>query len=365
MKPIMIWIGCLLTWAWYPSCQPTDSDSATPPNQAQAAAKRPTVGVVHPARRAFSGTVELVGTVEPNQVVQLHAMESGYVQQINKDIGDPVRRGEVIARLENPELTRRLQRQEALMAAKASIFTRLDSLAQAAPGLVTLDEVEMAQAEYEMAQAEYEATQDRLAFLQVKSPFSGLVTRRYVDRGALIQSGTANPEAKPVVEVMEMATVRIRVPVPESDLRSIEVGTEAELRFPELDGAPRPVRVSRLSGALNPQSRSMVMELDLPNPKLAIKPGMYARVTIQLSTAEQALSVPQAALVVYQDEFFLYVVEEDTVRRRPLQRGVSNQDFFELLSPSFSETTQVIVRGKNLVEPGMHVQPLLIEDRHE
>jgi len=340
------------------SCNTKTNDSQTGNNQGPGT-KAPIVEVTTPRQRDFTAEINIVGTAKANQVVKLHAMESGFVRRMYKDIGDPVREGEMIAELENPEVTRSYQKQKALMEAKKSIYERLKSIAEKTPALTSLDQIETAEAEYESTLAEYKATADRLGFLKVKSPFSGVVTKRHVDKGALVQSGLTEDNAVPLVEVMELEVIRLGVPLPESDVSAVKVGTEASIVFPELAGQTFAAKVSRISRALNPRSKTMDIEIDIQNPDLEIKPGMYARVNMQISSRENVLSVPNTALVVYQDDFFVYVVESGAVNRVPIRSGLQNKDFFEILDADIKLDTKIITRGKNLVEPGMKVEPIL------
>jgi membrane fusion protein (multidrug efflux system) len=317
-----------------------------------------TVEVVNPKSRDFTAQISIVGTAKPNQVVKLHAMESGYVQKLHKDIGDPVKAGEVIAVLKNPEVERQYQKQKAMREAKKSIYDRLNSIAQKTPALTSLQQLETAKAEYESTQAEFNAMADRMGFLTVKSPFDGVVTKRFVDKGALVQSGISNSNALPLVEIMELKTIRLSVPLPETDVSTVKPGTKATVVFPELAGEVFEAEVSRLSRALNPGSKAMDVELDIENENLAIKPGMYAKVKMQISSRDGVLSVPNTALVVYQDDFFVYAVEGGIVKRLPIRSGLQNKDYFEILDADIKPSTQVIVRGKNLVEPGMKVEPI-------
>lgn len=355
---IQLWISALLLLTAACSGDGSETTDIAEASAAGRNGKLTTVEVVNPKARNFSAEISIVGTAKPNQVVQLHAMESGYVQKLHKDIGDPVKAGEVIAQLVNPEVSRQYQKQKALMEAKKSIYDRLDGIAQKTPALTSLDQVEMAKAEYESALAEFNAVADRTGFLKVKSPFDGIVTKRYVDKGALIQSGTTNPQAAPIVEVMELETIRLAVPLPESDVSAVEVGSKASIVFPELAGATFEAEVSRISRALNPKSKTMEVEIDVANPDLQIKPGMYAQVNMQASSREDVLSVPNTALVVYQDDFFIYTVENEQVQRIPIRQGLSNKDYFEILDANMQPNTQVVVRGKNLIEPGMRVEPI-------
>jgi len=117
--------------------------------------------------------------------------------------------------------------------------------------------------------------------------------------------------------------------------------------------------VSRISGALDASSRTMQVEIDIENSKGTIKSGMYAKVEIQINSSESVTSLPVTAQVMFQDKAYLYVVKEGKTERVPLQKGLSNKDYFEVLNTDISEESQIIVRGKNLVKPGQIVKPIL------
>ena len=363
-------IPWLLLWAQgliMTSCggEQNSAQTAAAQQTDEASAKAVTVEVVHPRARDFTSTVSVVGSAAPNQVVQLHAMESGFVTSIRKDIGDIVREGERIARLKNPELQRQYQKQKALMEAQKSIYTRLEGIADKTPALTTLDQVERAKADYQSVLAEYQATQDRLSFLSVNAPFDGIITQRFIDKGALVNSGLQKSNAPVLFEVMELATIRVQVPLPESDVHAVDVGTEARVVFPELPGKSYQAEVSRMAQALNPKSKTMELEIDLPNPDFVIKPGMYARVSMQVKSSDGVRSVPQPALVAQDDDFYLYTVENGIVKRMSIRRGLENKDYFEVLNATITDSTQVITRGKNLVKPGMKVNAIQKKAQHE
>lgn len=360
MKRHTKYIGILLPVLIFAGCgEKAAREITTDTSVGTGSTKIPTVEIVNPKERTFTAAINIIGTAKPNRIVKLHAMESGYVQKMYKDIGDVVKAGEVIARLENPELNRNAQKQKALKEAKRSIYDRLSGIADKTPALTSLDQVEMSKAEYEGALAEYNATADRIGFLKVKSPFNGVVTKRHVDKGALVQSGIAEAGAMPLVEVMELDIIRLAVSLPESDVSAVDIGTEVAVIFPELPGEVFEASVSRISRALNPRSKTMDIEIDIQNPEFKIKPGMYARVNMQISSRENVLSVPNTALIVYQDDFFIYVVDNGIVKRVSIRRGLDNKDYFEILDAGIKSTSQIITRGKNLVEPGMKVKAIL------
>jgi membrane fusion protein (multidrug efflux system) len=318
-----------------------------------------TVEVVKPQKRSFAAQRLITGAAHANRKIVLYAMESGYVESMRKDIGDAVKEGEIIAILKNPELIRQLENKQAQLGVKKNMYERLKSIYKKTPALTSIHVVETAEADYLSAKADVSIIQDRLNFLKVKAPFLGTITQRFIDKGTLVQSGLTQSNPQGIVELQQLNPIRLTIPVPESDLAIIDKGTKVSVYFPELPGTSFNSIVSRTSGALDPASRTMRVEIDIDNPKGMIKPGMYAKVEIQINSSESVASLPVTAQLKFQDKNYLYVVTDDKVSRIPLKKGLSNKDFFEVLNNDISDESMVIVRGKNLVKPGQIVEPIL------
>jgi len=317
------------------------------------------VEVVNPVGRSFTSEIIITGTAMPNQKVMLYAMEGGYIKQIFKDIGDKVQKGSVIAKLANPELHRKRERLSALTESKKVNYERLKASIDETPDLTPPKILEEAEAAYLSLNAELKGIQERQEFLNIKAPFSGIITQRFVDLGALIQSGLSNANASAIVEIQEIDPIRLSIPLPETDAEHIEKGSEVNVVFPELTGKSYSGVVSRTAGVLDFASKTMQVEVDLSNPNSKIKPGMYAKATILLSSRENVLSLPVTAQYIYEDELFLLVVKNGIVARIPLRKGLSNKDFFEVLNSEIDSSTQVIIKGKGLVNEGQNVSATL------
>ncbi len=360
LKYKYIVINLLTTMLVVASCRTQQQDNTNSTNTTIAeSGKIQSVEVVKPQKRSFVSEVLITGTARPNQIVILYAMESGYVKEITKDIGDNVRKGEIIAELENPEVVRQYEEMKAQTAAKKSIYERLKSTYEKTPALTPLQLVEDAQAEYLSVQAALNAARYRLSFLQVKAPFAGKITKRMVDIGALVQSGLTQTNPQGIVELQEISPIRLTIPLPESDIATINKGTEVTVTFPELPGEAFKAEVSRTADALDPASRTMQVEIDIDNPKELIKPGMYAKALIHISSRDEVLSLPVIAQVIWQNQPFVLVVKDNKVERIPVRIGLSNKDYFEVLNPDITGNSLVIVQGKGLVQPGDIVKPVL------
>lgn len=318
----------------------------------------PTVEVVNPQYRQFTETSSLVGTLRPYQQVKIYAMESGYVKSINKDIGDLVKANEIVARLENPELKRKLQEVEAKYEVKRSIYQRLRLIYDRTPDLTTIEQLEVAEAEYESSKAMLNAVKDQIEFLTVRAPFSGVVTERYVDIGALVQSGLSNSSAHPIVNIMDISKLRLNIHVPESDVSTLKVGDNLSVIFPELAGETFEASISRIANALDPTTKTMRIEVDISNKDLKFKPGMYARIELVINARSNVLSVPNTAISVEKNQYFIYKVLDEKVVKLSVRLGVQNKNYVEILDSELKSDDQVIVTGKQLISPNMKVEAI-------
>jgi len=359
LKSLIFGLIVVLVLTALASCQ---SEIEEKTDQGAESEKIQRVEVILPEERSFTAEILITGTAMPNQKVMLHAMESGYVKAVHKDIGDLVQKGSVIVELSNPELYRMNQKLTALVDAKKAIYERLQSTMEKTPDLTSKQMVEDAEAEYLSANAELNAIKDRQGFLTVTAPFKGIITRRLVDNGAMVQSGISNTGATAIVEIQEIDPIRLTIPLPETDAAVVKEGMEVSILFPELPEKPYKATISRTAGALDFASKTMQVEIDLPNPNGKLKPGMYAKVTMLISNRENVLSLPVTAQFMYQDEPFLLIVEEGVVDRIPLRKGLANKDYFEVLNPEIDSETQVIIQGKGLVKAGHTVEAVLKTD---
>jgi len=317
------------------------------------------VEVVTPKQRSFTAEILITGTAYPNQKVTIYAMESGMLSQIKKEIGDKVQKGETIAILENPELVQQQIKLKAELQAKESVYNRLKSVYEKTPALTNIQQVENAEAEYFSAKANLDAVNSRLSFLNIKAPFSGIITKRFVDNGSLLQSGLSQKNPQPVVEIQEINPIRLTIPVPETDAVALKQGMEVQVTFPELSGKIYPAKISRTANVLDAQSKTMQVEIDIANEDGTILTGMYAKVMMKINSRKNILSLPIISKMSFKNEDFVLVVENKTVKRLPVKIGLSDKDYFEVLNAEITENTQVIVQGKGLVNEGQIVEPVL------
>src|SRR3984885_4380508 len=275
-----------------------------------------------PPQNDGAGMVKLVApaTVQAFYATDLYAKDSGYISQVNADIGDHVKKGALLAVIDDPELQQQfvraqaavkqteaslqvskrrfvglqadltlqqatLQRSEQLFAGKALTSQQLDEQ-RAKHGVsganleVGRADIALAEANLEAAKADQQRLQALLEYIKITAPFDCLITRRMVNPGDLVQSATASRPVAPLFTCQEIDTVRVFADVPEANAAAIRPGWPAEIRLYGPVGYTVRGNVTRAAGALDPTSRTMRIEIDLPNPDEMLVPGMYAQVTL-------------------------------------------------------------------------------------
>ena len=317
------------------------------------------VEVVQPSYHSFISRTMITGVAKAYRKVMVHPMESGYVQSIGKDIGDLVYANDAIATLYNPELLRDAEKLKAELIAKKSIYERLNSIQENTPSLSPIQQLEAAEAAYLSTQADLRAINDRISLLTVKAPFTGRITKKMVNVGDLVQSGINNSGTKPLVELQQTHPIRLTVTVPESDASFIKVGLLSQINFPELPDGNYSEKVTRTAKALEASSKTMLVEIDIANKSEAILPGMYAKVTMELSSRENVLSLPSKTKTMIDDAPHILVVNNGVVEKIALEIGLENANYYELLNSNINDSTLVISRGKSLVKTGNKVYPVL------
>ena len=316
----------------------------------------PTVLVSNAVTHKFDASLQISGTAMANQQVKLFAMTSGFLNQLKVDIGDFVNKGQTLAVLENPELLSNKLKFEAELKGKKSIYERLKAIYEKTPQLTTIADVEKAEAEYTSIKAQRDDILTQIKYLNVKAPFSGVIVNRFVDKGAIIQSGLNNANAMQLFEIQDVQPIRLAVYVPETDAPLINKGTKTKIVFPELSNTSFSAAVSRIAYGLDESTKTMKIEIDLPNADLKIKPGMYAKVEIQKSGHKDALSVPNEAIGNVDGESFIWIAKNGVVKKVDVKIGIRDAKFSELLSGEIKSTDKIVVQGKQLCSDGATVK---------
>lgn len=324
-------------------------------NQNQQNIAVPTVETTHPVKHDFTASLKLAGNAMAYQQTKVTAQTSGYVSQVKADIGDFVHQGQVIAVLSNPEL---LKNKEALVAglkAKSAMNMRLQNIAQRTPQLTTAMDIDNAKAAYESAKAQYNSMLLQIGYLQIKAPFTGIITKRYVNKGDVVQNGLNSASAGTLFDLQNLNPIRLMVDVPETNVGQITKKTTAEVTFADLPDYQYKNNITRMAYGLDAGTKTMAVEIDLPNKQLKIRPGMYARVSFNLPSQLNVLALPNEAVDNVKGKAFVYVVQNHQVKKVAVQLGQQDENFTQLSGDALTTDTEVIVRGKELVTDGARV----------
>ena len=317
--------------------------------------KTPMVKVVHPEIRDFTANVSIIGNAMANKELDIFAMEAGEVVSIKKDIGDKVSKGDVLAVLQNPDLSSQLIIHKAEMEVNESNYLRLKKVYDKTPELTTIIDFENVEATYKISKAKYESTKIRERFLTIRAPFSGVVTQRNIEIGNSVQNNLNSSAETPLYHIMNIDTIRLVVDLPETEVDNILVGMNTKIIFPELPGKEFDVRVSRMTNIVNNSSKTMEVHIDIPNSNNDIKAGMYAKVDLQLQSDGKKLSLPNGVLRPIKAEYFIYKVKDGVVQIILNKKGLRNNQFFEIKSDQITSSDNIIIEGKDLVRDGMKV----------
>ena len=298
-------------------------------------------------------------------------MVAGYLRQIDVDFGDRVKKGEVIAVLDAPELSDELAhaiaaRQRAIAAnADAHLeFTRLEGVNKSQPNLISAQDLDTAEAKdrtsaAEVAAAEADAAKYRalLEYTKITAPFDGVITRRYVDPGALIQPGSS--QSQPLVRISENQLLRLDFPVSISYIGDIVLNEAVDIR---IDGVSRPLsaRISRFSRRIDMETRTMETEAEVANGDLKLIPGMYATVVLKVHRRPGALAVPVEAVASSGNPTVYLVSSNGEVSERSVKLGIETPNSFEVLG-GLASGDLVIVSGRASVHPGEKVNAKIVE----
>jgi membrane fusion protein, multidrug efflux system len=336
------------------------------------------VTVTKVVTRSLDRPLAVPGNLIAYQDVELRARVAGFVEAVNVDRGSMVRRGQLLVRVVAPELgsqrseaNARIQsatsqriEAEAKLASDESTFQRLKAAA-ATPGVVAGNDVDVAQRTVEADRARVEqwkqneqaareaakAVQELESYLRITAPFDGVVTERNVHVGTLV-----GPTGMPMLRVQQVSRLRLVVDVPETAIGSIDSGETVHFTVPAYPGEMFSGRVARIGHALDPKTRTMPVELDVPNPMGRLAPGMFAQVAWSMRRGRPSLFVPATAIATTTERTFVVRVRDNQAEWVDVKRGSAMDQLVEVFG-ALKEGDMVAVRGTDEIRQGTRVTP--------
>ncbi len=355
---------------------------------------RPRTELVRPRRLTVARHVQTNATLEAFEQTDLFAKVSGYLSDVRVDIGDHVKAGQVLSVIDIPEMGKELaeakaqleskrkaletalrevehhkadvtlqdatlKRQEVLFEGRAITDQTLDEvraktqIAKADLGVAEANQA-FAAAQVELGAATVEKIKTLLGYAQIVAPFDGVVARRLVNRGDLVQAATST-RTTPLFTVQRIDTMRVFCDVPEDDVPHLHLGDPALVKPAGFEGQPYVGKVTRFSLRLDPETRNMRTEIDLPNPEERLYPGMYAQVSLDMNTHPNAVTLPAAAVGSDSDGHFVYTVHDNRITRVAIQIGLADNGNIEVTA-GLADDTPVVATIKSAPPPGTLVQ---------
>jgi RND family efflux transporter MFP subunit len=357
----------------------------------------PRVEVIEVARSSDKSAIELPGNIEAITEAPILARADGYIQRRMVDIGDPVRGGQPLAEIEAPETDEQIrQANAALQLARSAVDQAVANFergkadedlarvtaerwsALAGKGVVSRQENDRYQAEYRSLVAARQALDKAVAvqksnvaaaeanlarldkiqsYRLVRAPFDGVITLRNVDVGALVNSGNTL-----LFRIAQIGTLRTYVNVPQSNTSAVRVGLAATLSVSNLPGRQFAGTVARTANALDSASRTLLVEVHVPNPDRALLPGMFARVDLASGSSNAPLRIPSDALIARGKGAEVAVVRADhTVHLQKVEVGRDYGDRLEVIG-GLRVGDIIIPNPTDVVREGLKVQPVLVAE---
>jgi len=398
------------------NCSCSSSGAKDPSGAKTASTSSPApvvVQVTSVKSQELSRQLRLPGDLQAYQDVMLYPKVQGFIEWIGVDRGSAVKSGQLLVRLSAPEIgsqrseaeakvgnaqaqkleiearansVRALRVEaEARLAATTSNYNRLKS-ASATPGVVSGNELENAQRQVEAEQARVQAFKDnekvaqaqikaiteseagaRAAvrgvqttenYLRIVAPFDGVIVERNAHKGSLAgPAGVAS--SPPVLRIQEVSRLRLVVPVPESEVAGIRVGTRVDFTVPAFPGETFAATIARISNSVDPRTRTMPVELDVPNALRKLAPGMFPQVIWPASRLRPSLLVPPSAVAVTTERIFVIRIQNGVTEWVDVKRGASiNQQGTDLVEVfgDLAPGDQIAQRGTDELRAGTRVQ---------
>jgi len=342
-----------------------------------------TVATVTPLKQDLDIRLTYTADITPNQSVNLFSRVNGYIAKIYVDKGDLVKANQLLIEIDHSDYRHAVDQAKAnLAAAKARVsqqdasvrnttltLNRMQALIK--DQFVSQQDLDNAQVAYDAAAAALDSlraqvqqmevalaqAETNLAYSYIRAPFAGYVAERNLDLGSYVSGTTAGTStiSRGILTLHEIQTVRILIEVVEKDIPLIQAGQKVEVRAEAYPNRIFEGTVTRIVQALNRATRTMTIEVDLPNKDHVLKGGMFARVEVLVGAHRNAIQIPLDAVSRLEDSQYVYIVREEKAQRVPVEIGVRDQNRVEI-TKGLDGSEQVIVSGKDLVHDGSPVQ---------
>ena len=311
------------------------------------------VTVAPPQRVTLRNTITLTGSIMAFQQANIYARVGGYLEKIPVDIGDSVRKGQVLAVINYQDLQDQYQQANASFEYASIQYERAKKLIK--KQLIAQNDLDMAKTNYDVTEAAKNLAALNLSYAVIRAPFSGYIATRYVDPGTLIPGSTQMVPANPLLVLVDINTVKIMINIPEHSVADIHAGMPVTT---VTDAYPDTVfngRITRVAPALDPVTRTMAAEVDIANPRHLLKPGMFSKVIIVSEMHKDILAVPVSCIMTQDDHKGVFVVSNGSAKLVSIEEGIKADGMVEVKN-GLTPADEVVVQGEDTLHDGEKVE---------
>ena len=316
-------------------------------------------------------TISLPGDLYPDENIQIRAKVYGYIKKLNADIGSRVRKGQVLALIDAPEINSHVQElNENVSAAKARFLSSKDYydriyIAAKTEGVIAGNELEQRKNQMAADSSEYKAAVFASSsykqighYLAIIAPASGIITKRNIDVGSFV--GNANE--KPLFELDNNSTLRLRVAIPEIYTDATLLNNTGELTTRSLPDKRFKTQLARKSGSIDNETRSEIWEFEVPNSDHQLLPGSYADVKLHFIRPQRSFVAPTSAVVTTLERKFVIKVSDGTTKWVDVRAGFNMGDKQEIFG-DLNEGDTLILKSSEELKEGKNVIPTIQSEK--
>jgi len=314
----------------------------------------PVVEVAQSKIKKFDQSLNLPGTIEAIQESKLYAHISGYLKTILVDEGDSVKKDQLLAEIDAPDIVQEYRKAKADFDLKEITQVRYRELLK--QRVISPQEFDTIKADATDAKARLDNALANLGYMKIRAPFSGAIARRYKYPGDLISASPKSDAEAPLFLLINEDKLRVSINVPQSDSGNISIGQKAEIKIDTLSDQMVDGRVSRIDALIDESSKTERILIDIENPTHKMHSGMFASVTLHLDSHEHGTSIPKQSLHTNEDGTpFVFIVKDNKIKKMPIKLGFSDFDSIEVLS-GISSQDFIILRGAESLKDGTKVK---------
>ncbi len=308
--------------------------------------------VVHVETKPLTQMIEAVGGLSANESIIIRPEQSGSVEKVLFTEGSSVKSGETLIVLESSLYKAQLQESKARVNLSRIAYNRADSLVKKKVG--SQQDLDSSLAELQMDQAKQQVAQTQLDKMTIKAPFEGVIGLRKFSPGDYVTVG------QDLVELTDINTMKVDFKVPENQLPNLRIGQEIKILVDALPGESFTGSIYAIAPSIDARSHNIAIRAKIENRDNLLRPGLFARIQIILSTDDNAIMVPEEAIIPQNESFFVMTVSDDKIAMVPVKLGLRRNGEVNITS-GLEEGQVIVTAGQIKLFPGSPVTPIFVD----